>query len=62
MADASRFDFDKDFALFGAIKIDLHDLKRFSGFQSDSCACFHVRYTGNEIHKTPHIFAKVRVT
>jgi len=41
VADAGRLDLDQHLAVTRAVEVDLHDLQRLSGGDSDSGARFH---------------------
>jgi hypothetical protein len=41
MADARRLDLDQDFAGLRSFQVDLDDLERLLGFESDGGTCLH---------------------
>ena len=41
MADPGRLDLDQHLSVFGAVELNLLDLERLTGLESDSSACLH---------------------
>jgi hypothetical protein len=41
MADPGRLDLDQHLAIFGSVELNLLDLERLTGLESDSSACLH---------------------